>query len=325
LTLPLARYVRSLPDVCGVDLLAHEQYGGYLRGRSVYEQVLDLDRMELHSMFTETKSFSLPDHDPLIDIFGHYGLIVTLLSDKEGWFESNLVYTANVAHPCEVVTIPVRPPGDYEGHVTTFYLETFREQMFSETPACPPEDDTLKWLKPKPSDVLAGENLLTAAGVNPQRCVLIHPGSGGLGKCWPLERFERLSRRLSSAGWDVAMVAGPAEMERFEDQIERLHTQLPVIKDLESADLLALLLCCIGYVGNDSGPSHLAGALGVPGVAIFGPSRVAHWRPLGRSVQVCRASTPLDATAEEPLTVVWPEVEDVADVVSRTIRNGKKP
>lgn len=318
--------MRSLPEVCGVDLLAHEQYGSLLRGRSEYEQIFDLDRIELHQMFTEPNAYSLPDHDPLIDFFGHYGLIVTFLADKEGWFEANLVYTASVAHPCEVITIPVQPVQEYSGHVTEFYLETFRGQMFSETPPCPPENDTaLRWLKPKGSDVLAGERLLTQAGVNPGRCVVIHPGSGGLGKCWPLEKYEKLSRLLSSAGWDVAMVVGPAEQERFGDQIERLHTQMPVIKDLESGDLLALLLCSMGYVGNDSGPSHLAGALGVPGVAIFGPTRVAHWRPLGRSIQVCRANAPLDPAAEESLSVVWPEVEEVAAVVSETIRGPKKP
>ena len=61
---------------------------------------------------------------------------------------------------------------------------------------------------------------------------------------------------------------------------------------MESRDLVeraALLAGCAGYVGNDSGITHLAAAVGIPVVALFGPTDPAVWAPSGRNVTVVRA------------------------------------
>ncbi len=67
---------------------------------------------------------------------------------------------------------------------------------------------------------------------------------------------------------------------------------------LELAEAGAVLSECALYVGNDSGITHLAAGLGVPTVAVFGPTDPAVWRPLGPRVRVVRGRP-------------WPTVEEV--------------
>jgi hypothetical protein len=112
----------------------------------------------------------------------------------------------------------------------------------------------------------------------------IHPFSGGAAKNWPLDRFRHVAKHLNIP---VRWCAGPEEAlpdaVRFDDLYE-----------------LALWLAAAQiYVGNDSGITHLAAAVGAPVVAIFGPSDPAVWGPRGERVRVlggCRQ---------------WPETEEV--------------
>jgi len=62
----------------------------------------------------------------------------------------------------------------------------------------------------------------------------------------------------------------------------RLAVDLPL--DLVSS----ILMCCRAYVGNDTGVAHMAAALGIPCVLIFGPTRPEQWAPLGNNVSVLR-------------------------------------
>lgn len=108
----------------------------------------------------------------------------------------------------------------------------------------------------------------------------VHPGSGGARKCWPAERFARLIRSLGEA---VLLLEGPADSAPCR-RLERLappSTHLVKASGLSVAQAAALLARCRSYVGNDSGLSHLAGALGVPTVAVFGPTDPSVWAPRG--------------------------------------------
>lgn len=111
--------------------------------------------------------------------------------------------------------------------------------------------------------------------------VLIHPGSGGRAKCWPIDRFLALADSL--AGMDLAWMLGPAEVEearRVHERDESLLVEPDLIKAAEQMAGFDL------YVGNDSGMTHLAAAIGLTTVAIFGATDPRIWRPLGESVTV---------------------------------------
>lgn len=117
--------------------------------------------------------------------------------------------------------------------------------------------------------------------------VALHPGSGGAAKRWPPERFAALAALARQAGYAPLLLAGEADADVAGSVLS--HSALPLARDLPLATLAALLARCAGYVGNDSGVSHLAGLLGVPTVALFGPTDPARWSPLGPRVTALRA------------------------------------
>lgn len=115
------------------------------------------------------------------------------------------------------------------------------------------------------------------------RIVVMHPGSGGRAKCWPLSNFVALARELREREIsDVCFLLGPAEIERWPaEDIEHLGQDFPLIISPTPNELIALLAAADVYVGNDAGPTHLAALLRTPTVAIFGPTSPTVWRPLG--------------------------------------------
>jgi heptosyltransferase III len=128
--------------------------------------------------------------------------------------------------------------------------------------------------------------------------LLVHPGAGSPKKMWPLAHFVKVIQHLGSFGIESRVVLGPAEID-LEDEPE-------FVKDLQESvwlppnldDLLTLLEKASGFVGNDSGVSHLAGFCGLPTVTIFGPSDPIRWQPLGPHSQVVAASMGCDPCFE---------------------------
>lgn len=134
-----------------------------------------------------------------------------------------------------------------------------------------------------------GRAILAAASVaaSPDEpvCVL-HPGSGGLRKCWSLDAYIALARLLRTA-CSCALVVGPAEVDRgMAGELERRAPDTAVICCDDADKLTVLLAAADVFVGNDAGPTHLAALLGRPTIAIFGPTPHQVWRPLGPAVDV---------------------------------------
>lgn len=124
--------------------------------------------------------------------------------------------------------------------------------------------------------------------------VAIHPGSGSRVKTWPIEKFLELADRLvSTHDAQILFIAGPADVEIKHAFLRTKGPKPPVILDnLPLPQLGAILERCRVFVGNDSGITHMAAAIGVPVVAIFGPSDPARWAPRGREVDLIRRAVP---------------------------------
>lgn len=101
--------------------------------------------------------------------------------------------------------------------------------------------------------------------------VVIHPFSGSTKKNWPLQRYRELAVRLRlHADW----LAGPEE-------------ELPEAHRFDNlAEVAAFIAGTRLYIGNDSGITHLAAAVGVKTLAIFGPASPPIWVPRGDNVQL---------------------------------------
>ena len=106
---------------------------------------------------------------------------------------------------------------------------------------------------------------------------VIHPFSGSVRKRWPLDRFQALAQRLERE-MPVEWCAGPEEELRSAHRFADLF------------ELACWLASARVYIGNDSGPTHLAAAVGTPVVALFGPSNPAVWAPRGPHVRIAAAA-----------------------------------
>jgi ADP-heptose:LPS heptosyltransferase len=117
--------------------------------------------------------------------------------------------------------------------------------------------------------------------------LVMAPGSGAREKNWPADYFFTVGRWWRERTGGAAIVLfGPVEEERggFGAAGEKFITA----RSLSLAQVAALLSGCDLYMGNDSGITHLAAGLGVPTVALFGPSDPRHWAPRGAKVLVLR-------------------------------------
>ena len=114
---------------------------------------------------------------------------------------------------------------------------------------------------------------------------MLHPGAGSYRKRWPMTNFFEVEAVLKSDGLEPEFILGPAE-EDLEDGL--LHPERTVHALTDLLDLVDLLKSAGGFIGNDSGPSHLAAFLGLPATVIFGPADFKRWTPLGRYVEIVR-------------------------------------
>ena len=120
------------------------------------------------------------------------------------------------------------------------------------------------------------------------RPVFLSPGAAfGETKRWPAERFALLADALMDGGIKVALTVGPDELELGRLIARRARHRIPVMgADLDTAELAALLAAGRLHVGNDSGPAHLAAAVGTPSVVFFGPTDPGRTAPEGAAVEI---------------------------------------
>lgn len=187
--------------------------------------------------------------------------------------------------PCPVHWIQSFPQEGAGRSVADFLAEQFRSLGF-------PAQNIPVLLQASPQARIELEKKLIGRGLRPDcRPVVLHPGSGGRGKIWPLDKWWNLAQWLvKHTPHPVILILGPADsfLEAPARQMERLGVSL--LQDLPLPQVLALLNRGSAYVGNDSGVSHLAAAAGVESVVVFGPTDPRVWAPQGPHVHVVRTS-----------------------------------
>lgn len=131
-----------------------------------------------------------------------------------------------------------------------------------------------------PGSLIAeGDRALRAAGWDGETpLVMVHPGAGGVAKRWPAEGFARVLRELrSSRTLAVAVHQGPADADAVAELRDRYRDAVLGLTDPPLPILAGAMSRAAAWLGNDSGVSHLAAAIGVPALVLFTPSNLA-WR-----------------------------------------------
>ncbi|MBT6145309.1 MAG: glycosyltransferase family 9 protein [Gemmatimonadetes bacterium] len=190
-----------------------------------------------------------------------------------------------------------RPPSSGSLHVTAHLAAAMNAPMPAEQsvpPAkagMPPETNTLTpRFCPTDSERDNARQQWADLGIAPTRVVLLHAGSGGDAKCWPPDGFLAIGQALEEAGWTIALLSGPVEAERSHRYTD-LARRWPSIGADDPVELAALLAPVRCLIGNDSGPGHLAAAVGVSTLSLFGPTDPHVWCPRGPDSHVVQSPT----------------------------------
>lgn len=168
--------------------------------------------------------------------------------------------------------VPVPKAGEIPAHEQFYYLELLRRAGWLDTL---PNETFIRLDVPEEARQRAAEFLYSAGTKANNLWVAIGAGASyGSAKCWPPDRFAELANRLQSRqGADVILFGTSAEAA-VSSAIAAGMRRPPV--DLTGktsiADLPALLSQCHLFIGNDSGAMHVAAAVGLPVVAVFGPT-----------------------------------------------------
>jgi heptosyltransferase-3 len=132
---------------------------------------------------------------------------------------------------------------------------------------------------------------------SPSDEILVHPGSGAARKNWPPARF---AETIALVRGPVRLIVGEADARAADDVEAYLGRGLARLEQPPLEELAARLAGCRGYLGNDSGISHLAGLCGARTFVLFGPTSASVWRPLGPAVDV----QPFDVPASRLASLV---------------------
>ena len=132
-----------------------------------------------------------------------------------------------------------------------------------------------------------GDRGLRALGwTSPSRVLVVHPGAGSVYKRWPVDGFVD-----AVTGVDATIVVheGPADAEAVRDFLERVPIPVVRLADPPLPLLAGVLARATTYLGNDSGVSHLAAAVGAPSLILFSEAALP-WVPWSPTAQVVRVT-----------------------------------
>ena len=118
-----------------------------------------------------------------------------------------------------------------------------------------------------------------------ERLVVVHAGAGGVAKRWPVNGFVEVMRHVDAA---LVIHEGPADRDAVRDLLARLDRPALHLTDPPLPVLAGALSLACAYVGNDSGVSHLAAAIGTPSVVLFTEAALPWepWSPTARCLTV---------------------------------------
>jgi heptosyltransferase III len=264
LSFPVLKALREHYTGAHITLVSNAQVLSLALAFGVADEVGDYQDIQWSELFSSNGTPALQE------LLQQIELAICWLRDPGGMVERNL----RMNGIRRLIIAPGRPPEGARVHVVEYLAQT--AGLFIERS---------QWSAPS----------LTINPVSSEgpACdyVAIHPGSGGPQKCWPVNHFAAVIERLWQQGRPVLLLAGPADTERVRDLINLVATppRPEMFKTLTHAPLLEVarhLQPCRCYLGNDSGITHLAAMLGVPTVALFGPSDPAVWEPVGPCTKV---------------------------------------
>jgi len=273
LALPALRAVRKRFPDAGIAIVARPYVADIYRDQEICNQLIPYDPKGLHAGFLGRERLAAGLRAQKFDV----ALLLQNAFDA-AW----LAWRANIPERIGYArdgrsllltkAVPVSRHGEIPAHEKFYYLELLRRAGWLDSL----QDETFIGLHVPEERRRSADEFLCKSGAR-QSAPRIAIGAGasyGSAKCWPPSRFAEVANRLQSEVDADVILFGTAAEANVSTAISAEMRQSPI--DLTGktaiADLPALLSQCHLFIGNDSGAMHVAAAVGLPVIAVFGPT-----------------------------------------------------
>ena len=273
LTLPVLAALRAQLPQARLEVLGYPHIAGLAVAGGLADEVRAIEARPLAGFFARRGELT-PE---LQSYFAGFAIIVSYLYDPDGFFQANVARCSKA----QFIAGPHRPDDAAGVHATEVFLKPLERLAIFDA-------------EPKPR-----------LAFNPQPSTLnqlaLHPGSGSERKNWPESKWaELLAHLVRSTSANLLLVGGEAEGDRLERLVRGLPPErVEVARNLPLAELAARLASCGAFVGHDSGITHLAAALGLGGLVLWGETSQSVWRPRSERMKILAASGGLPALSLE--------------------------
>ena len=277
LTTPALRALRQGLPGARIDVLTAKGLGALLEGNPDVDRVLDFDRRSIPSQAALYARLARGGYDAVLDLVSNprtaWMTALTRARVRAGYDIGGRRWAYTHAVPRE----PVGPGGPVLRYAPEAALEMVRAL------GLPPAGTELT-VRIAPAAEAAIDAWWRGAegkGATSMRgpVVACLPTGSWPAKTWAPERFAAVMDALGEAA-TILWVWGPGEREEVVSIQRRMRREGSLLAPPTGwQELGALLRRAALWVGNDSGPKHLAVALGVPTVTVFGPTHPATWHP----------------------------------------------
>jgi heptosyltransferase-3 len=263
LTLPAITALRSQFPRTHLEVLGYPHIAQLAQAGGLVDRVQAIEARGLAGFFARGGDLA----EDLCDYFSEFDIIISYLYDPDEIFQANVKRCSRA----QFIVGPHRPDETNQTHATDVFLKPLERLAIFDA-------------DPVPRLALSQQS----ATRNHQ--LALHPGSGSERKNWPEQKWaELIEQLLVTTSAQLLLVGGEAEGDRLQKLAAALPpTRCVVGKNLSLVELARRLQFCVGFVGHDSGITHLAAALGLPCVVLWADTVEEIWRPRGEQVQILR-------------------------------------
>lgn len=265
LTLPVfAALRRQFPD-SHLEVLGYPHIASLAQAGGLVDAVRTIEDRGFAMFFAP----GVPPQPDLAAFFSSFDIILSYLYDPDRIFETNVTACSTG----QFIAGPHRPSEALTTHATEVFLKPLERLAIFDA-------DTGPQLRLKSSP----------HGSQSPPAIALHPGSGSERKNWPEQNWRWLIEQiLTQTDWNVLVIGGEAEGDRLGRLTPQSNSRLGTLQSRPLIEVAGALQNAAAFIGHDSGITHLAAALGLPGIVLWGVSNEAIWCPRSEHFRVLRS------------------------------------
>ncbi len=262
LTLPVLAALRAQFPQTQLEVLGYAHIAELAQAGGLADAIRSIEARPLAGFFARAGELS-PE---LSHYFSGFNLIISYLYDPDEIFQTNVARCTKA----QFIAGPHRPDEKITLHATEVFLKPLERLAIFDA-------------DPTPRLALNAR----AAQLNQ---IAVHPGSGSERKNWPETKWlELLQTLLAETSVNFLLVGGEAEGSRLQLLAARLPgARVQIAQSRPLPELAHQLRSCRAFIGHDSGISHLAAAVGLPGLVLWSDTIETVWRPKSARVEILR-------------------------------------